>query len=74
VIAKDEGLTRCIRRAAAGVRVSRPYGFCNDVLVIELVTDLEGNPAPTDCNVREPRGSHQPYWNSNNSTAGQYLR
>jgi RIO kinase 1 len=26
--------------------VPRPYGYFNDVLIMELVTDLEGNPAP----------------------------
>jgi RIO kinase 1 len=30
----------------AGVRVPRPYGYFNDVLVMELVTDTEGDPAP----------------------------
>jgi RIO kinase 1 len=32
--------------AAAGVRVPRPYGYFNDVLIMELVTDSQGNPAP----------------------------
>ena len=31
---------------AAGVRVPQPYGYFNDVLVMELVTDSDGNPAP----------------------------
>jgi RIO kinase 1 len=31
---------------AADVRVPRPYGYFNDTLVMELVTDAEGNPAP----------------------------
>ena len=31
---------------AADVRVPRPYGYFNDVLIMELVTDAEGNPAP----------------------------
>jgi RIO kinase 1 len=30
----------------AGVRVPKPYGYFNDVLVMELVTDAVGNPAP----------------------------
>lgn len=30
----------------AGVRVPRPYGYFNDVLVMELVTDAAGEPAP----------------------------
>jgi RIO kinase 1 len=31
---------------AADIRVPRPYGYFNDVLIMELVTDSEGNPAP----------------------------
>jgi len=31
---------------AAGVRVPEPYNFMDGVLVMELVTDAEGNPAP----------------------------
>src|SRR5256885_12186133 len=31
---------------AAGVRVPQPYGYFNDVLIMELVTDEAGNPAP----------------------------
>lgn len=34
------------RLAAAGVRVPRPYNFYEGVLLMELVTDLEGNAAP----------------------------
>jgi RIO kinase 1 len=30
----------------AGVRVPRPFGYFNDVLVMELVTDATGDPAP----------------------------
>jgi RIO kinase 1 len=30
----------------AGVRVPKPYGYFNDVLVMELVTDVSGDPAP----------------------------
>src|SRR6201996_6229609 len=30
----------------AGVRVPRPLGYFNDVLLMELVTDIAGNPAP----------------------------
>lgn len=35
-----------IRLAAAGVRVPRPYNFIDGVLLMELVTDAEGNAAP----------------------------
>ena len=31
---------------AAGVRVPRPYGYFNDTLIMELVTDTTGYPAP----------------------------
>jgi len=31
---------------AAGVRVPKPYGYFNDVLIMELVTDSSGQPAP----------------------------
>jgi RIO kinase 1 len=31
---------------AAGVRVPKPFGYFNDVLIMELVTDSAGNPAP----------------------------
>ncbi len=34
------------RLAAAGVRVPRPYNFHEGVLLMELVTDSQGNPAP----------------------------
>jgi len=32
--------------AAAGVRVPKPFGYFDGVLVMELVTDVDGNPAP----------------------------
>ena len=31
---------------AAGVRVPKPYGYFNDVLIMELVADAAGDPAP----------------------------
>src|SRR6202012_5451243 len=31
---------------AADVRVPKPYGYFNDVLLMEMVTDAEGDPAP----------------------------
>jgi RIO kinase 1 len=39
------------RLAAAGVRVPRPYNFHDGVLLMELVTDADGDAAPrlTDC-------------------------
>ena len=48
---------------AAGVRVPRPFGYFNDVLVMELVADAEGNPAPrlgeVDLSPEIARGYHQ---------------
>lgn len=35
-----------VRLAAAGVRVPRPYNFIDGVLLMELVTGGDGNPAP----------------------------
>ena len=34
------------RLAAAGVRVPQPYNFCDGVLLMELVTDANGDAAP----------------------------
>ncbi|MFM9884594.1 MAG: RIO1 family regulatory kinase/ATPase, partial [Burkholderiales bacterium] len=34
------------RLAAAGVRVPKPYNFCDGVLLMELVTDENGDAAP----------------------------
>lgn len=34
------------RLAAAGVRVPKPYNFCDGVLLMELVADAEGDAAP----------------------------
>jgi RIO kinase 1 len=48
---------------AADVRVPRPYGYFNDVLIMELVTDAEGNPAPrlgeVDLSPETARGYHK---------------
>ena len=43
------------RLAAAGVRVPRPYNFHEGVLLMELVTDAEGNAAPRLNDVRVHR-------------------
>ena len=47
---KPTGRTRKSKRstglAAAGVRVPKPYGYFNDTLVMELVVDAAGDPAP----------------------------
>lgn len=39
-------VTALYRLAAAGVRVPQPHIFAEGVLLMELVTDAEGNPAP----------------------------
>ncbi|QSA97526.1 PA4780 family RIO1-like protein kinase [Methylococcus sp. EFPC2] len=39
-------VTALYRLADAGVRVPRPYLFVDGVLLMELVTDADGNPAP----------------------------
>ncbi len=43
---KNAEVDALYRLTAAGVRVPRPFGYFNDVLVMELVTDAQGQPAP----------------------------
>jgi RIO kinase 1 len=43
---KNAEVDALYRLAAADVRVPRPIGYFNDVLIMELVTDGLGNPAP----------------------------
>ena len=43
---KNAEVTALYQLVAAGVRVPQPFGYFNDVLVMELVTDAQGNPAP----------------------------
>ena len=43
---KNAEVDALYRLHAAGVRVPRPYGYFNDVLIMELVTDSGGQPAP----------------------------
>jgi RIO kinase 1 len=43
---KNAEVDALYRLQAAGVRVPKPYGYFNDVLVMELVTDCDGKPAP----------------------------
>jgi len=51
------------RLADAGVRIPRPYNFYNGVLIMELITDAEGNPAQRLNDVRftpeEARSHHK---------------
>jgi RIO kinase 1 len=48
---------------AADVRVPRPYGYFNDVLLMEMVTDAAGDPAPrlgeVDLSAQEARAFHE---------------
>jgi RIO kinase 1 len=43
---KNAEVDALYRLEAAGVRVPKPYGYFNDVLIMELVTDSSGQPAP----------------------------
>ena len=43
---KNTEVNALYQLAAAGVRVPKPHGYFNDVLVMELVTDAEGHSAP----------------------------
>ncbi len=43
---KNAEVDALYRLVAAGVRVPRPYGYFNDVLLMEMVTDAAGDPAP----------------------------
>jgi len=43
---KNTEVDALYKLAAAGVRVPRPFGYFNDTLVMELVTDAAGDPAP----------------------------
>ncbi len=43
---KNAEVDALYRLVAAEVRVPRPFGYFNDVLIMELVTDASGDPAP----------------------------
>jgi RIO kinase 1 len=43
---KNAEVDALYRLVAADVRVPRPYGYFNDVLLMEMVTDAAGDPAP----------------------------
>jgi RIO kinase 1 len=43
---KNAEVSALYQLAAAGVRVPKPYGYFNDVLVMELVRDAQGESAP----------------------------
>jgi RIO kinase 1 len=46
---------------AAGVRVPRPHGYFDGVLIMELVTDSDGNPAPRLGEVDLPAATAREY-------------
>ena len=43
---KNAEVDALYKLVAADVRVPKPYGYFNDVLIMELVTDAAGHPAP----------------------------
>jgi len=43
---KNAEVDALYKLVAAGVRVPKPYGYFNDTLIMELVTDASGAPAP----------------------------
>ena len=43
---KNTEVNALYQLAAAGVRVPKPFGYFNDVLVMEMITDAEGRSAP----------------------------
>ena len=43
---KNAEVDALYKLVAAGVRVPKPYGYFNDTLIMELVTDAAGSPAP----------------------------
>ncbi len=43
---KNAEVDALYKLVAAGVRVPRPYGYFNDTLIMELVCDTAGDPAP----------------------------
>jgi RIO kinase 1 len=43
---KNAEVEALYKLAAAGVRVPQPFGFFNGVLIMEMVTDAQGDPAP----------------------------
>jgi RIO kinase 1 len=58
---KNTEVEALYRLVAAGVRVPQPFGYFNDVLLMELVTDALGNPAPRLGEVELPAGTAREY-------------
>jgi len=59
---KNAEVDALYRLVAAGVRVPKPYGYFNDTLIMELVTNAAGDPAPrlseVDLNAETAREYH----------------
>ena len=58
---KNAEVDALYRLVAAGVRVPRPFGYFNDVLLMELVTDASGKPAPRLAEVDLPPDTAREY-------------
>jgi RIO kinase 1 len=58
---KNAEVDALYKLVAADVRVPKPYGYFNDVLIMELVTDAAGNPAPRLGEVDLPPGLAREY-------------
>jgi RIO kinase 1 len=43
---KNAEVDALYKLVAAGVRVPKPHGYFNNTLIMELVTDATGDPAP----------------------------
>ncbi len=60
---KNAEVDALYKLVAAGVRVPKPYGYFNDTLIMELVTDAAGDPAPrlgeVDLSAEAAREYHQ---------------
>ncbi len=58
---KNAEVDALYRLVAGGVRVPQPFGYFNDVLIMELVTDAAGDPAPRLAEVHLPADVAQAY-------------
>jgi RIO kinase 1 len=58
---KNTEVEALYRLVAAGVRVPRPFGYFNGVLLMELVTDALGHPAPRLGEVELPAETAREY-------------
>ena len=60
---KNAEVDALYKLVAAGVRVPKPFGYFNDTLIMELITDAAGDPAPRlgdlDLSPETARGYHR---------------